>query len=182
MNKTTGPVSDYAPLRDEGSRVTVCYGLQQPEQAGGLASWYEVYLYKRQHATISFADVKQAILADINARTTEKIVSGLVWTSADGEQIPVWLSVEQQLNFMAAYTRAIQTSGANLPVTFKMGEDAEGQPVYHTFVTMTEAEDFYQHATDHIHSLQTAGWQEKDAIDWQPYETLFSPPENSLID
>jgi hypothetical protein len=174
MNKITGPVSDYAPLRDEGSRITVCYGLQQPEQAGGLASWYEVYLYKRQHATVTLQDVKQAVLADINARTTEIIVSGLVWTSADGEQIPVWLSVEQQLNFMAAYTRAIQTSGANLPVTFKMGEDAEGQPVYHTFVTMTEAEDFYQHATDYIHRLQTAGWQEKDSIDWQPYETLFS--------
>jgi hypothetical protein len=174
MNKITGPMSDYAPLRDEGSRITICYGLQQPEQAGGLAFWYEVYLYKRQHATISFADVKAAILADINARTTDKIVAGLVWTSADGEQIPVWLSVEQQLNFMAAYTRAIQTGGDNLPVMFKMGEDAEGQPVYHTFVTMTEAEDFYQHATDYIHSLQTAGWQEKDSIDWQPYETLFS--------
>jgi len=173
MNKITGPVSDYAPLRDEGSRITVCYGLQQPEIAGGLASWYEVYLYKRQHATISFADVKQAILADINARTTEKIVSGLVWTSADGEQIPVWLSVEQQLNFIAAYTRAIQTNGANLPVTFKMGEDEEGQPVYHTFETMADAKDFYDTATDYIHSLQTAGWQAKDAIDWTPYEAAF---------
>ena len=171
MNKMSGKKSDFAYLREDASRIIIGYDLKEISE--DLCEWNEVYLYKRQHATISLADVKQAILDDINARTTEKIVSGLLWTSADGEQIPVWLSVEQQLNFMSAYTRAVQTNGATLPVTFKMGEQEDGTPVYHTFVTMAEAEDFYQHATDHIHSLQAAGWQEKDAIDWQPYEALF---------
>lgn len=109
-NKTTGPVSDFAPLREEGSRITLCYGLQQPEQAGGLASWYEVYLYKRQHATFSFADVKQAIIDDINARTDERIVSGFAWTPEGAEEsVSVWLSSENQFNFKAAYDLAVQT-------------------------------------------------------------------------
>jgi len=171
MNKISGSKSDFAYLREDASRIIIGYGLKEISE--DLCEWNEVYLYKRQYPNVSISTVKEAIIADINARTTEDIVSGLVWTSADGEQIPVWLSVEQQLNFMAAYTRAIQTGGANLPVTFKMGEQEDGTPVYHTFVTMTEAEDFYQHATDHIHGLQAAGWQEKDAIDWQPYEALF---------
>jgi len=173
-NKTTGPVSDYAPLREEGSRITVCYGLQQPETVGGLASWYEVYLYKRQHATISLADVKQAILADINARTDEKIVSGFVWTPEGSETaIPVWLSSENQFNFKAAYDLAVQTGGATLPVTFKLGEREDGTPVYHTFETMAGAQDFYVKAVAHINQTLAAGWQEKDGIDWAPYEALF---------
>lgn len=173
MNKITGPVSDYAPLRDEGSRITICYGLQQPETVGGLASWYEVYLYKRQHATVTLQDVKQAVLADINARTDEKIISGFVWTPDDGDPIPVWLSTENQFNFKSAYDLAVQKQGATLPVTFKMGEQEDGTPVYHTFETMTDADDFYLKAVAHINRALAAGWQEKDGIDWTPYEALF---------
>ena len=174
MNKTTGPVSDFAPLRDEGSRITVCYGLQQPAQAGGLASWYEVYLYKRQHASISFADVKAAIIADINARTDEKILSGFVWTPEGSETaIPVWLSTENQFNFKSAYDLAVQKQGATLPVTFKMGETDDGTPMYHTFSEMSDADDFYLKAVAYINQCLAAGWQEKDGIDWAPYEALF---------
>ena len=88
--------------------------------------------------------VKDAIIADINARTDEKIVGGLVWTpQAGGDPIPVWLSTENQFNFKSAYDLAVQKQGATLPVTFKMGEDEEGNPVYHTFETMEDADDFY---------------------------------------
>ena len=56
---------------------------------------------------------------DINARTDEKIISGLVWTTRPGGAIPVWLSTENQFNFKSAYDLAVQKV---LPVTFKMGE------------------------------------------------------------
>lgn len=166
-NKTTGPVSDYAPLRDEGSRITVCYGLLQPEQAGGLASWYEVYLYKRQHATISLADVKQTIINDINARTDEKIISGFVWNGK-----PVWLSAESQTNFSAAEYTASTKNGLGLPVTFKLGEQ-DGTPVYHEFTTVEELSGFYLEAQAYIKQCLGEGWREKDSIDWAPYEALF---------
>lgn len=171
MNKVFGLKTDYAPVKEDASRVIISYAYEAVDE--DHATWREVYLYKRQHAAATLADVKAAILADINSRTTDRIVSGLVWTAADGEQIPVWLSVEQQLNFTAAYIRAVKTDGGNLPVTFKMGETEDGTPVSHTFETMEEADDFYRVATDHIHTVQREGWQEKDAIDWHPYEVCF---------
>ena len=61
----------------------------------------------------------------------------------------------------------------NLPVTFKMGEKEDGTPVYHTFETMEDADDFYLHAVAHINTCLSAGWQEKDGMDWTPYEDYF---------
>jgi hypothetical protein len=124
--------------------------------------------------------VKDAIIADINARTDEKIVGGLVWTpQAGGDPIPVWLSTENQFNFKSAYDLAVQKQGATLPVTFKMGEDEEGNPVYHTFETMEDADDFYLHAVAYINTTLSAGWSEKDSIDWTPYEEYFPKNDNN---
>ena len=36
--------------------------------------------------------------------------------------IPVWLSTENQLNFKSVYDMAVQAAGASLPVEFKLGE------------------------------------------------------------
>lgn len=139
-----------------------------------LYEWYEIYIYKKKKSSLSLQDVKDAITTDINARTDEKIVSGFVWTPEGSEiAIPVWLSTENQFNFKAAYDLAVQTGGATLPVTFKLGEREDGTPVYHTFETMAGAQDFYVKAVAHINQTLAAGWQEKDSIDWAPYEALF---------
>lgn len=63
----------------------------------------------------------------------------------------------------------MQKDGATLPVTFKMGEDAEGNPVYHTFETMEDADDFYLKAVAFINQTLAEGWTRKDSIDWEPY-------------
>jgi hypothetical protein len=124
--------------------------------------------------------VKDAILGDINAQTDEKIISGFVWTpTAGGDPKPVWLSTENQFNFKSAYDLAVQKNGATLPVTFKMGEDEEGKPVYHTFETMEDADDFYIKAVAYINQTLAEGWAEKDSIDWEPYEELFPQPAQS---
>jgi len=116
------------------------------------------------------------VLGVINSQTDEKILSGLVWTpKAGGDPIPVWLSTENQANFKAAYDLAVQKNGATLPVTFKMGEDAEGNPVYHTFETMEDADDFYITAVAFIQQTLNEGWQKKDNFDFTPYEQALSP-------
>ena len=174
--KTTGLQADFAPIRDEGTRITICYGLTKA--SGELYEWYEIYPQKKQNAHLTFQMVKDAIISDINARTDEKIVGGLVWTpQAGGDPIPVWLSTENQFNFKSAYDLAVQKQGATLPVTFKMGEDEEGEPVYHTFETMEDADDFYLHAVAYINACLAAGWSEKDSIDWTPYEEYFPEPK-----
>jgi hypothetical protein len=138
---------------------------------GDLYEWYEVYMSKKQLSQLTLADVKTAIIDDINARTDAKILSGLVWNGK-----PVWLSQENQFNFKAAYDLAVQTQGATLPVTFKLGEAEDGTPVYHTFETMEDSTDFYTAAVNHIHQCVADGWTEKDGIDWTPYEALFPEP------
>ena len=173
MNKVNGKKTSFAPIREDGSRITICYGLKK--LSGKLYEWFEVYLPKKQNAQLTLQMVKDAIIADINSRTDEKIVSGMVWTpQAGGDPIPVWLSTENQFNFKSAYDLAVQKNGATLPVTFKMGEKDDGTPVYHTFETMENADDFYLHAVAHINQSLAAGWQEKDGIDWEPYKTFFN--------
>lgn len=159
--------------------MIISYGYH--EEADGVnATWFEIYFYKKQTSQVSLADVKKAIIDDINSRTDEKIVSGFVWTPEGAETgIPVWLSTENQFNFKSAYDLAVQKQGATLPVTFKMGEDAEGAPVYHTFETMADADDFYLKAVAYINQTLAAGWQEKDSIDWEPYEALFPQSEQA---
>ena len=173
MNKVNGKKKSFAPIREEGGRITLCYRLKK--LSVDLYEWMEVYLPKKQNAQLTFQMVKDAIIGDINARTDEKIVGGLVWLpEAGGDPIPVWLSTENQFNFKSAYDLAVQKQGATLPVTFKMGEKEDGTPVYHTFETMEDADDFYLHAVAHINACLAAGWQEKDGMDWTIYEEFFA--------
>ena len=164
--KVNGLKTDFAPVRTEGTQIVICYGLKQVD--GNLYEWHEVSLNKTSTNALTLDIVKTAILNDINQRTDEKILSGLVW-----QDKPVWLSQENQFNFKAAYDLAVQTQGATLPVTFKLGEQEDGTPVYHTFETMEDSTDFYTAAVNHIHQSVADGWLEKDGIDWTPYEALF---------
>ena len=165
MNKMSGRQSDFAYLREDASRLVIGYGLKEISE--DLCEWNEVYLYKKQKSSISLQDVKDAIIADINARTDEKILSGFVWNGK-----PVWLSAESQTNFSAAEYTASTKNGLGLPVTFKLGEQ-NGTPVYHEFTTVEELSGFYLQAQDYIKQCLGEGWQEKDGIDWAPYEALF---------
>ena len=176
-NKVSGKKSEFAPVREDASRVIVSYGFNAIDEEN--ATWNEIYFYKKQHAQVSFADIKQAIIADIDARTVERITSGFVWTPlAEGaEPINVWLSTENQLNFKAAYDLAVQKQGSTLPVTFKLGEQEDGTPVYHTFETMEEADDFYTKAVAYVNQTLAEGWAVKDAVDWTPFKPATETKE-----
>ena len=115
------------------------------------------------------------LIADwYDPETDAKILNGMVWTSLSGEEIPVYLSTENQFNFKSAYDLAVQKNGATLPVTFKMGEK-DGVPVYHTFETMEEADDFYTKAVAFINQTLAEGWAKKDNFDW----SLYTTPNNN---
>ena len=104
-------------------------------------------------------ELTKLITDEINARTNHKIIEGLTWND-----MPVWLSTENQLNFKAAYDLAVQAGGQNLPVTFKLGEDADGKAVYHTFATTEEITSFYNAIVEHIHSCLERGWKAKEKV------------------
>lgn len=171
MNKVFGKKTDFAPIKEDASRVIISYGYVEVDEEN--ATWLEIYIYKKQVSLVSLSDVKNAIIADINDRTDEKILSGFVWNEK-----PVWLSSENQFNFKAAYDVAVQTEGQSLPVKFKLGETSEGEPVYHTFTSLTAFTDFYTRAIAYINQCLVDGWAEKDAIDFSPYEAMFPAVEN----
>jgi hypothetical protein len=107
--------------------------------------------------------LKKVILEWHNQQIDERIRNGFKWND-----MPVWLSHENQFNYKAAYDLAVQTGGANLPVTFKFGTTDE--PVYYTFTTLEEINGFYLSAMKYINDTLAEGWREKDAIDWDAYD------------
>ena len=125
--------------------------------------------YSYQQALFSFPPtaehIKATVLNGINAKTDARILTEFKW---DGK--PVWLSNENQFNFKAAYDLALQTQGETLPMTFKLGETQNGEPVYHEFKDVEELTQFYASAIAHIHKCLTEGWAEKDCIDWSKYQ------------
>jgi hypothetical protein len=167
--KTSGLLADFAPIRDEGTSITICYGLTKAN--GDLYEWYEIYLPKKQNAQLNLQMVKDAIIADIDAQTYEKILDGYEFTP-DGSDTPiiVWLSKESQTNFSEAHRLQI------VPVKFKLNETEDKQPIYHTFETFEELDRFYVGGVAYINQCLNEGWARKDSIDWTPYEALFPEP------
>ena len=154
--KVNGLKTDFAVIRNEGTRITICYGLKKVD--GKLYEWHEIYLPKKQHNQLTFDVVKEAIITDINSRVKTAIISGFVWNEK-----PVWLSEENQLNF----------SQAVVPATLKIGEQEDGTPIYETFDTKTDLKAFNEACTLWKQQCLSEGYNEKDAIDWTPYEALF---------
>jgi hypothetical protein len=170
--KTSGLQADFAPIRDEGTRITICYGLTKA--SGELYEWYEIYLPKKQNAQLTFQMVKDAIIADIDAQTDEKILDGYEFTPDGADtSIIVWLSKESQTNFSEAHRLQI------VPVKFKLNETVDKQPIYHTFETFEELNRFYVGGVAYINQCLNEGWARKDSIDWTPYEEYFPKNDNN---
>ena len=160
MNRVNGKKASFAPVREDGSRITICYGLKK--LSGDLYEWFEVYLPKKQMSQLTLADVKAAIIADIDERVKAQIIGGMTWNGK-----PVWYSIENQLNF----------TNATAPVTLKIGEQEDGTPIYENFETAEQLATFCAVCNAHKQNALTAGWAEKDGIDWQPYEDYFKTEE-----
>ena len=166
MNKMSGTLADFSLIREDGSRIVIGYGLK--EAGDGLYEWYEVYLYKKQTAQVSFEMVKETVIKDIDAKTDAKILNGYPFTP-DGAKDPiiVWMSKENQTNFSEAHRLQI------VPIKFKLNETEDKQPIYHTFETFDELDRFYKGGVQYINQCLNEGWARKDAIDWDAYESAI---------
>lgn len=110
-------------------------------------------------------ELKEDITQLIDGITDSKILQGFRWN-----EVSVYLSTENQMNFKAAFDLNMQTGGLMLPVKFKLGEDAEGNAVYHTFENMEDFTNFYTSAVSYINQCLNEGWAEKDSLDMSSYE------------
>lgn len=112
------------------------------------------------------AELRADIESLINRNTDIAILTKFVWNGK-----PVWLSAENQMNFKSAYDITVQTNGATLPIKFKLGENANGEPVYHTFTKIEPFTDFILKSFAFINQTLNEGWSEKDSVD---YDTLIT--------
>ena len=110
-------------------------------------------------------ELKEDITQLIDGITDSKILQGFRWN-----EVSVYLSTENQMNFKAAFDLNMQTGCLMLPVKFKLGEDTEGNAVYHTFKNMEDFTDFYTSAVSYINQCLNEGWAEKDSLDMSRYE------------
>ena len=140
--------------------MVIMYGLNED---GEKAEWRQLDFYKKQGKP-TFEAVKAAIIADINARITAQIVSGMTF-----DEKPVWLSIENQINFTTA----------TAPCRLKIGEEEDGTPVYHEFGTKAELKAFNDACLAWKNECLDAGRAEKEGIDWEPYEQALTPKNNN---
>ena len=121
----------------------------------GVSGWTyrERFEYKP-----TLEEIKEIIIAQVNRNVEEKILCGLMW-----RDMPIWLSTENQFNYKAAYDLAVQTGGQSLPVKFKFGTDEA--PVYYTFTTLEELQEFFMTSLAFVQQVLDEGWQEKDNLD-----------------
>ena len=97
-----------------------------------------------------------------DASSLGRILSGFSF-----EGSTVWLSAENQLNYKAAFDLAVQTNGASLPVTIKLGTD--DKPVYRVFSQLEDFRTFYTAALTYIQQTIADGWKLKDAFKMEDY-------------
>lgn len=167
MLRITNLNEQYIPLTVTSKAIKICFDYEpfyNYDENGNkietnVGTWTKhTFMTKK-----SSGQIKDFILSEMNKRIDEKIVSGFTWN-----EMPVWLSTENQFNYKAAYDLAVQTNGANLPLVFKFGSTES--PVYHTFTTVEELTDFYVSATKYINETLAEGWARKDAINWEDYK------------
>lgn len=166
MSRVFGLSNRYKPVVKGVNRTVISYGKEQVDESN--ATWHELYFYHKRDGIPDLQRIKDAITEDINERTRQRILSTLVWNGK-----PVWLSTENQMDWKAAFDRALQTEGANLPVKFKLGEADDDSPVYHTFTSVNAFTDFTDTWQRHIQQCLADGWAMKDGMDWSVYESAL---------
>lgn len=102
----------------------------------------------------TMAEVRAFVHGVIDEQTREQIISGFRW-----QEKPVWLSIENQLNFATA----------KVGEAHKIGEQEDGTPVYRIFETTDERDAFWQDCLDWKQQCLTAGRRAKDLFDFTPY-------------
>jgi len=128
-----------------------------------IAVWAEKIFYHKP----TEKEMNKIVNDYYNAIVDSKILNGFIW-----KDYSVWLSSENQFNYMAAYNLAVQTNGATLPVRFKFGTD--DKPEYFDFVDMETFSDFYLSSVSYIQQVINEGWAAKENFSFWPYEQILN--------
>lgn len=166
MDRITG--SRHTPLMEcinpRRQTYAVRWDMHPVKDENGVESETEVsFMEERFNHKPTLEEIKEVIIGWYNSEIDKKILNGFIYEGAE-----VWLTTENQFNYKVAYDLAVQTNGANLPVTFKFG--SSDKPVYKQFNTLAEISRFYTTSVAYVQNTYMFGWMNKDRIDWGYYE------------
>lgn len=161
MSKTYGLKTEFAFVRQDASRIIVSYN-RKDEADGQHCTWDQVCFYKKQTASPTKEQIKDAIIKDINDSVVRQIHEGFEWKGHK-----VWLSLENQANYKAAADLAEKTYDEGDTVTFRFGDEDAPDP--YTFKDANEVIGFWEQVHRYIVATVKAGWDLKASIDWSVY-------------
>lgn len=139
-------------------QYTICWDFEKKENSENYT-----YMEHTFNHLPSVSEIRKFIEEAIDKQTASSIESGFAW-----QNIPVWLSIENQHNYTSNYVHAKQTGGGNLPITFKFGTDEA--PEYVTFESVQDLEAFHGKMLEYVHRMQVIGWEKKRSIDYNNYQ------------
>ena len=179
MSKVFGLTERYSLIDTSGSRTLVNYGIEPVDEIN--STWHEVSFSKNHGELPNINDVKEAIIADIDADTDAKILSGYQYQVKhgvdEGKIVDVWLSRENQENFKAKHDAARDyPEQVRFPMKYKISEENK-KAIYEEFQDFNELKTFYLGGVAYIETCLNEGWAKKDNFDWTPYEELLPNPD-----
>ena len=106
-------------------------------------------------------ELRTLFCAWVDENVRRQIESGMTY-----EGSTVWLSQENQMNYMAACLANVKITGV-INVTVRLGTTET--PVYKTFRSLLSLLDFYRQVQQHIQNCLATGWAKKDGFNPEPY-------------
>lgn len=160
--KSVGLESSYSTIKLKNGVLIVSYGkeaLVNEEQAQDASDENVVCFYQTVYrGKPSVSTIIKDICDDIDTRAKDEIQNGFVY-----EDIPVYLSVENQLNFSSAYS--IASIGYTFaPITLRLSTDN-----YKTFNSLDELRMFIIEYTEYIQYVLKKYWSIKDKLNTNDY-------------
>lgn len=176
MEKTFGATERHDQLIMFGTnRAMLIYGYG--EENGQGYDFRQVFNHRP-----TAEEIRDVIIAQIDANTDAKILTGYKWTVLHGdynkeeslrhvgETVNVWLTMENQSNYKEAHRLACLDASKVIPVKFKISQDENKKAIYETFETFEELNAFYLGAFAFVKKTLDDGWDEKDAVDVTKFE------------
>lgn len=158
MQKIYGTTSRHDGLKQIGrSRWVIYYGFGKDNDSDDYG-WD--YRHEFDHRP-TLDEIREVIFEQITENTRQRILAGFSWQGH-----LVWLSQENQLNYMRDYNLVRNGERAMWP-TYKFGTDDE--PVLYTFDSVDEFFEFTQAWSRHIDESINANRVAKAAVDWTVY-------------
>lgn len=155
-----------SPIRQDGlykvgqNTYELIYGFGEDEQGGW--NWRKRFNHKP-----TLDEIKDTINNTISAEADERKRTSFSW-----QGVPVKYDEEAERNLTGLSVKIPRLGAAMFPLTFKLGDNADGTPAFYEFKNADEFESFTDALLVFTQECYANSWAEKSNIDWTKFEVL----------